>query len=356
MIIKILNLKNYRNYQQTNVEFDPNVNLIVGDNGVGKTNILEAIHLLSSAKSYRAKYDSDLINYDKEFALVEATITSNDQKDTDNLQIQIARTDRSPNTSTKKVKINNVAKSQSKFTHHLKTVLFSPEDIDIITGSPSQRRKYLDLVLYQVDQKYKKCTTDYTKAIRRRNKILELINETGSGADQLPYYNSKILKLGEYIQQKREELITYFNNFFTSSQNPYAIYATDLKVTYDKNAIDTKRLKDYKQKEIAAKNTLIGPHRDDFIIYQKNKDMAQFASRGEQRTAMFLLKLAEFYYIYSLLEIKPVLLLDDIFSELDTDHKEAILTFINNQQTLITTSTAADIPKIHISKTINLPL
>jgi len=356
MIIKSLNLKNYRNYNQAKFEFDPNINLIVGDNGVGKTNVLEAVHLLSSAKSYRAKYDSDLINYSKEFALVKAKIATPDQKDVDNLQIQIARTDRSPNTSSKKVEINNVAKTLSKFTHHLKTVLFSPEDIEIITGPPSQRRKYLDLILYQTDEKYKKYSSDYTKAVRRRNKILDLINETGNGEDQLPYYNSILLKLGEYIQQKREELFAHFNSFFTSSENPYSIYASDLKVKYDINAINTRRLNDYKRKEIAAKSTLLGPHRDDFLIYLKNKDMAQFASRGEQRTAMFLLKLSEFYYIYSLLGIKPVLLLDDIFSELDTDHKEAILTFINNQQTLITTSSAADIPQIHISKTINLPL
>jgi len=356
MIINSIKLKNYRNYKDIKLNFDPNINLLVGDNGVGKTNILEAAHLLSSAKSFRAKYDSDLISYNKEFALIEATISDQSTKDQDSIQIQIARTDRSPNTSSKKVKINNVAKSLSKFTHHLKTVLFSPEDIDIITGSPSHRRKYLDLILFQIDPKYKKCSTDYTKAVRRRNKILELINETGKGADQLPYYNSQILTLGEYMQQKREGLLSYFNNFFNSAENPYSIYAEELKIEYIINRMSTKRLNDYKQKEIAARNTLIGPHRDDFTLFLRNRDMAQFASRGEQRTAMFLMKLAEFNYIYSLLNIKPVLLLDDIFSELDTEHKEAILSFINNQQTLITTSSASDIPDIHISNTINLPL
>ena len=356
MIINSIKLKNYRNYKDVKLDFDPNINLLVGDNGVGKTNILEAVNLLSSTKSFRAKYDSDLISYDKEFTLVEAEISPNTLKDQDHIQIQIVRTDRSPNTSTKKVKINNVAKSLSKFTHGLKTVLFSPEDIDIITGSPSHRRKYIDLVLFQVDQKYKKHSTDYTKAVRRRNKILERINETGKGEDQLPYYNNQILKSGEYIQQKREDFLIFANNFFNSRENPYSKYASELKIEYRKNAINTKRLKEYKNKEIAAKNTLLGPHRDDFTLYLKNKDMAQFASRGEQRTAMFLMKLAEFYYIYSLLEIKPVLLLDDSFSELDTEHKEAVLTFINDQQTLITTSSTEDLPTIHISKTIDFPL
>ena len=356
MIIKSLKLKNYRNYSKADIEFDPNINLLVGNNGIGKTNILEAVHLLSSTKSFRSRYDSDLINYAKESALVQAKIGSEDEKDVDEIQIQIRRTDRSDKTSSKKVQINNVARSLSKFTHHLKTVLFSPEDIDVITGSPSQRRKYLDLVLFQADSRYKKYSTDYVKAIRRRNKILELIFETQTGQDQLPYWNSKILELGEYIQQKRGELIDQFNIFFNSSENPYSKYSSDIKIEYSQNVIDTKRLNQYKEKEIMARKTLVGPHRDDFTLLLKNRDMAQFASRGEQRTAMFMMKLAEFHYIYSILGVKPVLLLDDIFSELDTNHKEAIISFIKNQQTIITTSSVAELPEIHISKTINLPL
>jgi len=164
------------------------------------------------------------------------------------------------------------------------------------------------------------------------------------------------LELGEYIQQKRQELIEQFNTFFSSRENPYSKYSSGLTIDYNQNLVDTKRLNTYKDREIAARTTLIGPHRDDFTMLLKNRDMAQFASRGEQRTAMFLMKLAEFHYIYSILEQKPVLLLDDIFSELDADHKDAILSFINNQQTIITSSSTADLPKIHISKTIQLPL
>ncbi len=356
MIIKSLKLKNYRNYSDLQLEFDSGINLLVGDNGVGKTNILESIHLLASTKSFRARYDSDLISYNKGFTTVQGEIAPYQDTDTDHIQIHIKRTDRTDKTSTKTAQINNVAKSLSKFTHHLKTVLFSPEDIDVITGSPSQRRKYLDLVLFQIDPKYKKFSSDYIKTVRRRNKILELINETRTGQDQLPYWNSKLLELGEYIQQKRQELIEQFNTFFSSRENPYSKYSSHLTIDYDQNLVDTKRLNTYKDREIAARTTLIGPHRDDFTLLLKGRDMAQFASRGEQRTAMFLMKLAEFHYIYSILDQKPVLLLDDIFSELDADHKDAILSFINNQQTIITTSSATELPKLHISKTIQLPL
>ena len=353
MIIKNLKLTNYRNHKSLKLGFDPQINLLVGDNGIGKTNILESIHLLSSTRSFRAKYDSDLIAHNRKFTLIEAEISTDNEMD--QIQMQILHTERSDKTSVKKVKINNVAKSLSNFTHYLKSVMFSPEDIDVITGSPSLRRKYLDLVLYQIDSKYKKYSTDYLKAVRRRNKILELIKETNSGQDQLPYWNNKILELGEYIQQKRTDILNEFNNFFKSSDNPYSKYSHQLKVLYQPNVIDTKRLHEYKSREVAAKTTLIGPHRDDFIFYLQQKDMSQFASRGEQRTAMFLMKLAEFQYIYSKLDVKPILLLDDIFSELDPEHREAILSFINNQQTIITTSSATELPEIYISKTINLP-
>jgi len=353
MIIESLKLTNFRNHKTLKLGFDPNINLLVGDNGVGKTNILEAIHLLSSTKSFRAKYDSDLIAHSKEFTLIEAEIST--QEDVDKIQMQIKRTERSEKTTVKKVKINRVAKSLSSFTHHLKSVLFSPEDIDVITGSPSLRRKYLDLVLYQIDSKYKKRSTVYQKAVRRRNKILELISETGTGQDQLPFWNSKILEMGEYIQQKRTDLLEQFNHFFHSSENPYSKYSHSLKTVYEQNLIDTKRLLEYKNREIAAKTTLVGPHRDDFTFYLQQKDMSQFASRGEQRTAMFLMKLAEFNYIYSKLNVKPLLLLDDIFSELDPEHREAILSFIKDQQTIITTSSDKELPEMYISKTITLP-
>jgi len=295
MIIKNLKLTNYRNHNNLKLSFDSSINLLVGDNGVGKTNILESIHLLSSTKSFRAKYDSDLISHDKEFALIEAEISSQDESD--KILMQIRRTERSERTSVKKVKINNVAKSLSNFTHYLKSVLFSPEDIDI----------------------------------------------------------GKILELGEYIQQKRSEMLEQFNNYFQSSENPYSRYSHNIQTVYEQNLIDTKRLHEYKNREVAAKTTLVGPHRDDFTFYLQQKDMSQFASRGEQRTAMFLMKLAEFNYIYSTLNIKPILLLDDIFSELDPEHREAILSFIQDQQTLITTSSDKELPEMYISKTITLP-
>ncbi len=352
MIIKSLKLTNYRNHKKLTLEPEANTNLILGDNGKGKTNILEAIHLLSTTKSFRARYDRDLISHDEKFAIIEAKLTLDSASET--LLMQISKTPRADHTSTKKVKINNVARPLHNFTHYLKSVFFSPEDIDIITGSPSLRRRYADLVLFQVDDKYKKYHRSYLQAVRRRNKILEALHEQQNALDQLPYWNDKILEYGEYVQIKRSDLVNQLNLYFKSADNPHQKYSRDLQIAYKQNTLDTKRLLEYKDKEIIAKSTLIGPHRDDLVILQKNRDMAQFSSRGEQRTAMFLMKIAEYSYIQTQTEVKPVLLLDDIFSELDLEHRQAILSFINDKQTIITTASSLELPQGFVSKTFNL--
>lgn len=352
MIIKNIKLTNYRNH--LSLDFIPHerTTLIIGDNGTGKTNILEAVHLLATSKSFRAKYDRDLISYDKEFALIEARIES--AQDEEKLQMQISKTPRSEHTSKKMVKINNVAKSLNNFTHFLKSVLFTPEDIEIITGSPSLRRKFMDLLLYQVELGYKKNLRKYLRTVRQRNKLLEKINEDGIGQDQLPYWNDKLLEFGENIQQKRSELFLHLNNYFQQRENPYYKYSEYLEVIYQKNNLDTKKLVEYKNREIAAKRTLMGPQLDDFSLLYNKREMSQFSSRGEQRTAMFLMKIAEYEFIHAKTNDLPVLLLDDIFSELDPEHKESILSFIDSKQTLITSTTDTDLPESRIAKTINL--
>jgi DNA replication and repair protein RecF len=215
-------------------------------------------------------------------------------------------------------------------------VLFSPEDIDLILGAPGIRRKYLNLVLIQTDLKYKKCLFAYHHALIRRNKLLEAIRENSNNLDQLAYWNSKILEYGEYLQEKREELIIFLNNYYKKipSENNF------LQIEYKVNLLSPERLAQYRQKEIAAATTLIGPHRDDFIFLQNDLNMQEFASRGEQRIAVFFVKMAEFEYIKTQINDDPIVLLDDIFSELDEIHQKVILSSIKKPQTLITTSTS----------------
>ena len=341
MNIKSIKLTNYRNHLKKFIEFNENINVLVGSNGTGKTNILEAIHLLATTKSFRAKFDRDIINYDSQAALVEAKVLR--QGDIDDLVVQIAQTPRSENTSTKKVKYNNLPKSLNNFSGYFYSVLFSPEDIETLTGAPGLRRKYINSILSQTDAGYKKALGNYTKTVRSRNKLLETIRETGTGQDQLPFWNNKLLEFGEILQNAREELIAHFNNHIDTNDNNTLLEDQNIYIEYNKNSIDTKRLLEYKDREIASKNTLIGPHRDDFTVLQNSKNIAQFGSRGEQRTAVFALKLAEIDFIKQSTSSTPVLLLDDIFSELDTSHKELVINLIKSSgQTIISSAEELD--------------
>lgn len=200
--MKITNLKltNFRNHTKLSLDLDSNLTLITGPNGSGKSNILEAIHILSTGKSSRSKYDKDLIQYNKSFCTISAKIQTNDESF--DLELQIIGSEKGGNVSLKKAKINKVAKSMLYFTGIFNSVLFSPEDIQLLTGSPSERRRYIDDMISQVDKNYKRALSDYTKAVRRRNKLLESINNNQGGLDQIDFYTNQILINGTLIQEK----------------------------------------------------------------------------------------------------------------------------------------------------------
>ena len=334
MLVNKLVLKNYRNHINKEIFFEPQINIIVGNNGSGKTNILEAINLISTTKSLRARYDKELINFDHNFCTV--NLLTND----DILEIQIIKSE-NINSTSKKVKINKTPKTLHSFCGYFNSVIFSPLDIEFITGSPSLRRKYIDLILSQTSNEYKKNLNLYVKAVRQRNKLLEMINSKKRSTVELEYWNDIIINLGEYIQLKR-------NDFFNFVQNKINFYNQNLNnnkhtifVNYNINLINKQRILKYVDTEIYAKNTLIGPHRDDFEIIFDDKNIAYFGSRGQQRTAILALKLCEIDYIKNKKQQEPILLLDDIFSELDSEHRHTLIETIKKRQTIIS---ATEIP------------
>lgn len=341
MNIYNLKLKNFRNHVSTEWNFEGNSILLVGENGAGKTNILEAIHLMATTKSLRADYDLEMISHDENFARIEAEIKANGDSKT--LEMLISKTPRSENTSSKKVKIDKVAKSLNNFAGTINTVLFTPHDVELVTNSPSIRRRHIDALFFQIDKGYKKATSDYKKAIRQRNKLLEQIREFGIGKDQLDYWTEKVIENGKVIQDKRFKFFDFANHNIEKFSNMLNTDKTDYVLKYLKNEINKERLEKYKHAEIAAAKTLIGPHRDDFLITINDFDVSKFGSRGQKRTVILALKLCEIDFIENQLSRRPILLLDDIFSELDDAHREAVLEIVNLQQTIITTADKNDV-------------
>lgn len=320
-MIQKLRLQNFRNLDDEVFEFSPKVTVIVGANATGKTNLLEAIYLVSLGKSFKASLESELIKLGKDFTRVKGL-------NSDNVKLEIVIS----KDKYKKFLVNGVPKRQIDFAGNLKVVLFGPWDMDLVTASPSLRRKFLDGVLSLTDREYRRTILSYEKGLRARNKLLMRIRDEGVARTQLLFWNQLIIKAGDVISARREEFINFVNE--TKSLNNQKFF-----LVYDKSAISESRLEQYANEEIAAATTLVGPHRDDFAFESLGHNLASFGSRGEQRMAVLWLKLAELLYVEKIGGVKPTLLLDDIFSELDEEHREIVFKIVHaGGQTIITTA------------------
>lgn len=340
MIIKHLSLQNFRNHILASIRTDNDLVYIYGNNGLGKTNILEAIFLMSTTKSLRSEYDKDLINHQKDFLRVKAGVQI--EEELKELEITVEKRNNYQNTSSKKTFINGINRSMSSFAGNLKSVIFTPTDLEILTASPSNRRKYLDAIFYQFNPFYKNSVLEYTKSLKQRNKLLEIINETGKGHDQLPFWNSKLIEEGQKIQKEREKFFNYLNANKDEITHNLEINNFSINFKYDKSEISEERFEKYRSAEISSHTTLVGPHKDDFEIFLNNYKISDFGSRGQQRMGILILKQLELLFIFENTGVRPLLLLDDIFSELDNKNKEAILKIIPNQQTFITSVSKLD--------------
>jgi DNA replication and repair protein RecF len=319
-MINKIRIQNFRNLPDKVFEFSPKVTVIVGPNASGKTNLLESIYLVSTGKSFKANLETDLIMKNKSFARVKGLIDDNQK-----LEIILSYE------SHKKLLVNGVPKRLIDFSGNLKVVLFGPWDMDLVTDSPSIRRKFLDAVLSQVDREYRRAIISYEKGLRLRNKLLFRIREENLSRSQLLFWNQLLIKNGDYISNSRQDFINFVNSNKSLMTNNY-------QLTYDKSVISVGRLDQYANEEIASATTLVGPHRDDFVFQESERNLANFGSRGEQRMSVLWLKLAELEFIENKTKIKPTLLLDDIFSELDEKHRKIVFDISHYQQTIITTA------------------
>lgn len=333
MFLKSLNLTNFRIYSALNLKFDNRPTLFVGDNAAGKSSILEAIYLLSTTKSQRVENEDELIQEDKEFTKIEGFISNGGE--TELLLIINNVTDEVK--FRKKVLVNGIARRTIDFIGNLPAVIFYPSDINMITGSPSLRRWHLDLGLAQINSQYKKTLTQYEQFLTSRNRVLKRIREGLARIDELDYWTTELVRFGQEITRKRVEFFDFINKI----QTPLG----EFKFEYIQSQITSERLTETIDREVAAANTLIGPHRDDFECLLEGTSMARFGSRGEQRTATLAFKLAQLEYMAKILGKRPILLLDDVFSELDANHRAHIVEIVGKQQTIIATVELENIPQ-----------
>lgn len=341
MKIDKLLLENFRNHKELVLDFNGESTLIIGKNGAGKTNILEAAHMLSTTKSLRTTYDREVISHNEDYARMAMSVIPNG--DLKELELFVVKSERSENSSTKRAKVDKVKKPLTEFAGNINSVLFTPHDVELFTQSPSKRRDYLDSIFYQMDKNYKRAHRDYKKAVRSRNKLLDKIREFGNGKDQLPYWDEKIIETGNMIQKRRKQFLDFVQKNINKYADELNSQSVIYKINYEKNEISRERLLEKRGAEIGAARTLVGPHRDDFTIKFNNHSISSYGSRGQKRTTVLSLKLCEIDFINKVLGRRPILLLDDIFSELDENHKTAVTNIIELQQTIITTADENDV-------------
>lgn len=352
MLLKKLKLTNLRNYIDFEHKFNHLKTIIVGQNAQGKSNILEAINILATSESNRAERDNDLIYWDKGYALIFADIQTKDSKL--DIALQINPTGR------RQLKINKVAKRapQADLIGNFFAVLFSCDDLYVIKGSPSTRRKWIDSTLYQLDSKYHRCLQNYQKSITQKNALLKQAQDKGTPfkelKEQLELWNEQIINLGSEIILKRLDFIHEINpiaqgflsDISKQTEKLDLIYKSTLTLISDLKLAFRKSLDESLEEEIARGQSLIGPHRDDLVFNINNKDAKSFASQGQQRSIILSIKLAELKIIENKKNEIPVLLLDDVFAELDESRQDFLLHNLpENIQTFLTTTHISDLQK-----------
>lgn len=330
MILRSLKLENFRNYQNFTVDFKP-ISVFIGPNGIGKTNLIEAIYYLAFGKSYRVREDKDVIFWNKDFMRITGIL------DKDELEIFIS----AKPIQFKSVKINEIKSKIIELIGKLKIVIFSPESMEIITGSPKERRKFLDLILSQTDRDYLFNLMELQRVLKQRNKLLFGIKSGTNNHDELIFWDKKLVEISCPIIQKRESLINFINKKILGYYQKISADKKELKIKYLPAVDDINYYSDYleknREREIRESVTIFGPNRDNLDFLLEGKSITTFASRGEMRSAIFALKMIELDYFHFLGE-SPLLLLDDIFSELDEKRCGKLSEMILEYPTVITTT------------------
>lgn len=332
MIVRSLELKDYRNYEQLNLLFDDGINILYGENAQGKTNILEAIYLGGTTKSHRGSKDREIIRFNKDEAHVRVNIEKNQVSHRIDMHLK--------NNKAKGVAIDTIPiKRQGELFGMLNLVFFSPEDLNIIKNGPGERRRFLDIELCQLDKIYMHHLTNYNKVLTQRNYLLKQISVNRKLLDTLYIWDAKLIEHGKIIIETRKTFIEKINSLIYPIHKRLTGNKEELMLLYEPNVkqeeFEEKITKSH-ERDLFLKMSNVGPHRDDMLFLFDNTDIRKYGSQGQQRTAALSLKLAEIELVKEVIKENPVLLLDDVLSELDSKRKNYLLNSIGDIQTIIT--------------------
>lgn len=343
MNIKDFRLQHFRNYADQKIEFQEGINLLIGANGQGKTNALEGIYYLLTGKSYRAKLENELIFWGEKNFYLQGTIQASDRRLRLESYYEIGK---------KVMKINQLAcQKLSDYVGTVNAVFFSPDDLNIVKKSPNERRRFLDLTISQVRPNHITLLNTYLKALRQKNILLKKERNTSSLKNQLQAWNEQIMAAGSKIIFNRWEFTETLNKYCRPIFKSIFSLDDEMDLSYislgkkdPEEAIETFSdiLNRKMDQEIERKAVLFGPHRDDLVIDLNGKPARLYGSQGQQRALVLCLKLAEMEIINDIKEEYPILLLDDVLSELDEFRRQYLIEYINNpgKQTILTMTNA----------------
>ncbi len=351
MYLKKIRLKNYRNFLSLSIELDSNLNIFIGNNAQGKTNLLEALNLIIKGSSYRTKEDKEAINWNNESAYLFGEVI----KDDENIQIALALEKKAEdfykNKLSKTIRINQNIQKKTALNREFKGVVFSPEHLQIIKGPPSLRRKFLDEQISQIYPLYHKYLSEYYRILGHRNNILKNEINQKKKKEKIFIWDPRLIERGSFLILTRIKFIKKVNRLAYNFHQEITKEKEKLQLIYQSNILKDReenissvsktfkdKLEEHRKKEIEYRTTLFGPHRDDFSVYINRFNAASYGSQGQQRTAVLSLKLSELELIKEREGAYPIFFLDDVMSELDEDRRHFLLRLIIDKkvQTFIT--------------------
>jgi DNA replication and repair protein RecF len=345
MIIKSIELQNFRNYEDLNISFDEGTNIFYGDNAQGKTNILEAAYL--SGTTHKCSKDKEMIRFGEQESHIRTVVVKKDKEYQIDMHLK--------NNRSKGIAINKVPiKKASELFGILNMVFFSPEDLNIIKNGPAERRRFLDSELCQLDKIYLSDLTTYNKILNQRNKLLKDMVYRPDLKDTLPVWDMQLVETGRKIIRRRKQFVDELNEIVHDIHYRISGEKEDLLLQYEPSIEDIffeDELSRVKERDMRQCMTSVGPHRDDLLSIGE-VDIRKFGSQGQQRTSALSLKLSEIELVKRSIHDTPVLLLDDVLSELDSNRQNYLLNSIHDTQTLITCTGLDEFVKnrFHINK------